>query len=94
MIDSMVWESEFKIEEKHRPCICGICHKQIGVKTSRLTLVVTNDEGWNCRDYKKFYHLNCMIEQLIQSCKEVANNVIDRKMRRLTKLNKLVEEIK
>ena len=87
------WESTFTIEAKHRPCLCGICNKQIGTKTPRVTLVVTNENGWNRRDYKKFFHLKCTVEELKKGCKNIADKEIKTTMERLTKISKAIEEL-
>jgi len=89
----MTWDNEFKIEATHRPCLCGICHKQIGTKTPRVTLVVTNESGWRTSDYKKFFHLKCLVVELKKGCKTIAEKEINKRMKQLTRIQKAIEEL-
>lgn len=87
----MVWESEFKLEKEHRPCLCGICHKQIGIKTPRITLTVESEYGR--RIYNKFYHIGCLLKALKKALKRLGDTEINQRMDLLVDTNKVLEKL-
>lgn len=71
-------KTDFILEKEHRPCICGLCSKQIGTKTPRITFVVSN-EYW-VREYKKFYHIRCILSSLKKQLRKLSDDYLQKEV--------------
>jgi len=89
----MGWETDLILEKKHRPCLCGICHKQIGTLTPRIKIIVSNDSWRGANDYSKFFHVCCLINKIKKEVNKLCNSLINEEMKNLSELNNILKKL-
>lgn len=91
ILGSKDWDTGITFEQVHQPCVCGLCHKQIGKSTLRITISV--NAVWNeGTHYQKWYHSTCLLNKLKDGAKQIGMEIIVKELDKIKKMYAVIND--